>query len=178
MSKSLGYYASGSAIDRIIENYGDLLEDLTVGEKLLLMSAISGFLSCLPDTDEDVPEIVDFVSNSSDECPTTDDVYAIAEILDESPNEGELKGFLLALANQVYELPVVFNDNTYTAAYETLTEDGVEADLAKRAARIVASDHACLTRTEKQQEVVKQAWKQFNGYYVELDEVEELLQVG
>lgn len=177
MSKSLGYYANGSAIDQIIEQYGDQLEDLTVGEKLLLMSAISGFLSCLPDTDEDVPEIIDFVLNSSDECPTTNDVYAIAKILDQSRNEAELKGFLLALSNQIYESRVVFNDDIYDQAYTILCEDGVEADLAKKAAQIVASDHAYLVRTEKQQATVKQALYQFQGHYTEPEEVEELLLV-
>lgn len=177
MTQPLGYYASGSAIDTLIETYGDRLEDLTVGEKLLLLSVITGFLSTLPDTDAAVPTLTDFVETAASECPATADVDAIIRILDEAPNESELKGLVLALANQVYEAPIVFNDDLYTTAYETLTEDGVEAELAKRAARIVASDHVALQRSDRQQAIVRQAWQQFTGYYVEPDDVEALLQV-
>lgn len=175
MTKSLGYYTSGSAIDSLIEEFGDRLEALTVTDKLHLQGILSLFLAVVSDSEEtydlataeaDYPLVVSLA------------VERAIAILGEAPNESIFKGLLLALANQVHSAAVVYNEGLYNATVTALSEKGVEFETAKRAARVAASDHPSLHRTSQQQALIIQAWQQLNQQNcdpIELSELEEAI---
>lgn len=171
MSKSLGYYTSGSVIDTLIEEFGDRLENLTITDKLHLQGILSLFLAAISDSEEEY----DLATAELDyPLVVSPNVERALIILSEAPNEGTFKGLLLALANQIHNTAVVYNDQLYTATVTALSENGVEFDAAKRAACVVASDHLSLHRTPQQQVLVTQAWQQLNQHNCDQDELLEL----
>lgn len=173
MSKGLTYYTSGDSISQIATEYGEKLQDLTWIERLHLMSVISGFLSAIADD----TEFYDLASANNDHwLVSTPEVDRILELLQTDINESTLKGFLLALANQIYDNPIVFDQDGFDDAYTTLLEDGMSESIARKAAQVAAVDHPALPRTAAAQAAVDAAIAQFKGLHLPPDRLAALLE--
>lgn len=153
-----------SPIDELKARYGDRLQSLTVTEKLALLSVVSAFLGAVSGRDEEVPSLRDYACSIPVETPVSGRVFEIVRILDQCRSESVLKQLLQQLTTSISETPIVWNVTVYQVNCQTLAEAGVDEFVAKRSARIAASDHPSFSRTEKERAIVAQALGALNTY--------------
>lgn len=151
-----------SPIDELKTLYGDRLQSLTITEKLALLSVASAFLGAVSGRDEAVPSLRDYACSLPVETPVSGRVFEIIRTLDQCRNESLLKQLLQLLTAQICETPIVWNAATYQETLNSLTASGVKELSAKRAARIAASGHPSLIKTEREKVAIAEALGQLN----------------
>lgn len=151
-----------SPIDELKARYGDRLQSLTITEKLSLTAAISAFLGAVAGRPEEVPSIHDYICSLPIETPVGRHGFEIAQILDKCRNESLLKQLLQLLVMPIVEAPIVWNAAVYQETLNSLTSNGVKELTAKRAARIAASGHVSLVKTEREKAAIAEALGQLN----------------
>lgn len=169
--KPLTYYIDTPAIRGICEHYGSNLQEITFIEQLVLSSIVSQFLAAIADDTDDYYDLL----AAADDNPLeqTGEVKDILERLQSEISEPLLIGFLLALSNFLHEAPpIVFDESRYDDVRTVLLEDGMDSQVAQKAALVIGADHPCLPRTQHAQNNVAAAWQQFKGYYIPKDRLE------